>query len=112
MAFHYPHSDVHANPVTDYGSHDVTIKVLIQPEKAPHFIMRRFDIEPGGVIGVHQHPHEHQMYILDGEMFLIDSKGKHEKLQKDEFVFMPGNEEHGYVNEGTVPCSFICMVPK
>ena len=112
MSFHHPYTETTPRDVTDYGSSGVTIRVFIDPAVAPNFVMRRFDMAPGGKIGIHQHPHEHEMYILEGELYLIDSKGKHEKIKKGEFVFMPGNEEHGYVNEGSEPCSFICMVPK
>ncbi|MHA1338437.1 MAG: cupin domain-containing protein [Promethearchaeota archaeon] len=98
--------------VTDFNSNGTNIRVFIEPGKAPNFIMRRFDIQPGGNIGVHSHNWEHEIYILNGEINLIDKKGNKTKVTKDEFVYIEPNEPHGYINESNKPVSFICVIPK
>ncbi|UYP47884.1 hypothetical protein NEF87_004169 [Candidatus Lokiarchaeum ossiferum] len=112
MAKHFHFKKIEPTEVTAFESTGTNIRVFISEEEAPNFIMRRFEIAPGGKIGIHQHPWEHEMYILSGEMFLLTNDGEKEKLVKNEFVYMPPNEPHGYVNENEVPVSFICMIPK
>ena len=64
---HY--TDVEELEVTDYGSTDTSIRWLITKEKdgAPRFSIRRFEMKPGGQIGMHSHPQEHEIYILSGK---------------------------------------------
>jgi quercetin dioxygenase-like cupin family protein len=109
---HYAYSKVAAVAVTNYNSKGTTIRVLIPKDEAPHFIMRRFEVAPGGSIGVHAHPEEHEIYVLEGELLVVDGAGKKERVAANEFVFVPSNESHGYANEGKKPASFICVIPK
>jgi len=109
---HFHYYEAEENAVTDYNSKKTAIRVFITKEEAPNFIMRRFEIKPGGVIGVHAHPAEHEIYVLSGEMYLTDDKGKKEKVGKDEFIYVPPNEPHGYVNESKETAIFICVIPK
>ena len=112
MVKHFHYSEIEAIDVKDFGSEGTTIRVFISETEAPNFIMRRFEISPGGKIGIHQHAWEHEMYVLSGEMCLLTKEGKKERVTKDEFIFMPPNEPHGYVNESSELVSFICMIPK
>ena len=108
----YHHSTMEKKDVTDYGSTKTTIQVLINPETAPNFIMRRFEIGPGGNIGVHGHWNEHEIYVTEGEMDLIDKDGIKTHVVKDQFIYMPGDEPHGYVNDTDKPVVFLCVIPK
>ncbi|TFG17606.1 MAG: cupin domain-containing protein [Promethearchaeota archaeon] len=109
---HYHYSTVEKKDVTDYGSTHTTIQVLIKPEIAPNFIMRRFEIGPGGNIGVHGHWNEHEIYVIEGEMDLVDKDGKKTHVTNDQFIFMPGDEPRGYENNSDKPVVFLCVVPK
>ena len=109
---HFKYSSIEATPVTSYDSQGTTIRVFIPTEEAPHYIMRRFDIQAGGSIGVHSHPEEHEIYVLEGALQLIDGEGNKETVTAGEFVFVPSEEPHGYANEGNKPASFICVIPK
>nr|MDO8110126.1 cupin domain-containing protein [Candidatus Sigynarchaeota archaeon] len=109
---HYKYTTVEATPVTNYNSKGTMIRVLIPKDEAPHFIMRRFEVAPGGSIGVHSHPEEHEIFVLEGELAVIDGAGKREKVVANEFVFVPSNEPHGYANEGKKPAAFLCVIPK
>lgn len=109
---HFHYNDADEKEVTAFGSKKTTIRKFINEDEAPNFIMRRFEIQPGGHIGVHDHPWEHEMYILEGDLYLIDKDGNEELVKRDEFVFMPENEPHGYKNKSDRKASFICIIPK
>ncbi len=109
---HFPYSNVEEKSVKDFGSTGTTIRVFISEDEAPNFIMRRFEIQPGGQIGVHSHNWEHEIFILKGEVILTNKDGEREKVSQGEFVFIPPNEPHGYINEGKEIVAFICMIPK
>ena len=98
--------------VTDYGSEDTTIRVFITEDEAPNFIMRRFDIHPNGRIGVHSHPAEHEIYVIKGNMLLLDANHNESSVREGDFIFISPNEKHGYRNNSGETCSFICTIPK
>lgn len=77
---------------------------------APNFAMRRFTMEPGGRISLHQHPWEHEIYILKGSATAYNEKERVE-IRAGDVLFIPGNEPHGYDNNGEEELMFICMVP-
>lgn len=98
--------------VTAFGSEKTFIRWFRRPEQSTHFMLRRFDIEAHGFIGVHAHPEEHQMYILNGPINLVDKNNKEFLVQTDSFVYMPPNEPHGYKNPNDHAVSFLCGIPK
>lgn len=101
-----------SHPVTDYGSMHTTIQVFNTPKEKYPFIMRKFEIKPQGNIGYHSHDWEHEMFMLAGQMTLIDDKGQHKhELYQNDFIFMPPNEPHGYLNEKQEQVEFICVIP-
>jgi quercetin dioxygenase-like cupin family protein len=79
-------------------------------EGAPNFAMRRFTMVPGGKIGLHDHPWEHEIYILKGKGVAFNDKEKVE-IKAGDVLYIPGNESHGYNNTGDEELMFICMVP-
>jgi quercetin dioxygenase-like cupin family protein len=108
---HGHYAETPSAPVTKFGSTNTTIRVLIKKDQAHQMLMRRFEIAPGGTIGVHQHAWEHEMFVLEGKMVLINSTGQKEEVQAGEFIYMPPDEDHGYRNESTTKAVFICMIP-
>ena len=109
---HFDYTEIDEKKVDAFGSTGTSIRVFISEEEAPNFIMRRFEIKPLGQIGVHSHDWEHEIFILQGNVVLINDKGDRESVSSGEFVFIPPNEPHGYINEGNETVAFICMVPK
>ncbi len=73
--------------------------------------MRIFEIAPGGKIPLHHHPEEHEIFVLQGQATLLSENGT--KIgKKDDVIFIPPNEPHGYDNtEGKEPFRFICVIP-
>ena len=108
----YPQVSIKKKQITEYNSTKTTIQVLINPEIAPNFIMRRFEIGPGGNIGLHGHWNEHEIYVVEGEMDLIDKDGNKTHVVKDDFIYMPPDEPHGYENNTETKVVFLCVVPK
>ena len=77
---------------------------------APNFAMRKFTMEKGGKIGLHDHPWEHEIYILQGKGIAYNDKDQKE-IKAGDVIYIPGNEPHGYDNNGDEELIFICMVP-
>lgn len=103
--------EVKAEPVTDEGANGTTIRWLIsQKENAPNFAMRLFEIEPGGNTPLHQHPWEHELFVLEGEG-AVWSDGKEVAVKPGTAVFVPPNERHSFKNTGKETLKFLCMIP-
>ena len=93
------------------GSQKVTVRWLVGRQTgAKTYAMRIFEIAPGGFIPLHTHEEEHQIFVLNGEAKLLgDEEGI---AKKDDVVFVPSNEPHGYDNkEGSDIFRFICVIP-
>ena len=104
--------DIEVEPVTKVNSVKTTIQWLItKKDGANNFTMRRFEIQPGGKIGLHDHPEEHEIFILQGTGEVFDSKGVTVRINPGDIVYVPPNEPHGYSNDGDEPLAFICVIP-
>ncbi|MHA1963742.1 MAG: cupin domain-containing protein [Candidatus Thorarchaeota archaeon] len=99
-------------PVELAGSKNVFVRWLIgRRTGAKTYTMRHFEIKPGGVIPLHTHPEEHEIFVLDGEAEVL---GVEEGLiaKKDDVVFVESDKAHGYDNtEGIKSFRFICVIP-
>jgi quercetin dioxygenase-like cupin family protein len=99
-------------PVTEPMT-GLTKRVAIGPEiGATNFIMRIFELKPGFASPYHDHPWEHEVYVLEGCGTALNEAGEKNTIQKGDVIFIPSNERHRIENTGTVPFQFICLVPK
>ena len=106
------YKEVKEEDVTKANSTKTTIRWLLTKEDgAINFTMRRFEIKPGGEIGLHKHPEEHEIYILQGTGCLYDEQGSSIEVKSGDVVFVPPDELHGYKNEGNESLAFICVIP-
>lgn len=99
-------------PVELTGTKNMTVRWLIgRNTGAKTYAMRHFEIQPGGIIPLHTHEEEHEIFVLEGQAKVIgELEGTVAK--KDDVVFVPSNFPHGYDNtEGNVPFRFICVIP-
>jgi quercetin dioxygenase-like cupin family protein len=103
----FPHQEVSA-----YGSQGTKMCWFRNAGDATHFMLRRFEIGAHGHIGLHQHPEEHQIFILTGPIVLIDEKNVEIVVDTGEFVYCPPNEPHAYRNPNSFPVAFLCGIPK
>ena len=104
-------SNIIAKPVEMDGASDVDIKWLISKEDgADHFAMRMFELKPGGHTPLHTHPHEHEVFILEGEG-VFAHEGKEHEFCKDYVIFVPGGKEHNFRNTGDSILRLLCIIP-
>jgi quercetin dioxygenase-like cupin family protein len=103
--------DSAAQPVE--RSRGATIQVLLGPEDgAPHFVTRRFTLEPGGRIPSHRHDAiEHEQVVLEGSM-VLELDGLERPVSAGDCVLIPAGVAHSYENRGDRSVRFLCMVPR
>jgi len=106
---HY--TDKTNEPQTKAGSQGAKMRTLIAlDEGANTFFMRLVTIEPGGFIGLHSHPYEHEIYVLSGRgRATTEDSGA--DVESGNHVFIPGDEMHGFENTGDETLQFICCIP-
>ena len=99
-------------PVELAGSRDMTVRWLIgRNTGAKTYSMRHFEIKPGGIIPLHSHKEEHEIFVLEGEAKVLGGE-EGTVAKKDDVVFVPSNLLHGYDNtEGKKSFRFICCIP-
>ena len=98
--------------ILEKGVKGVGMKVLIsETNGAPNFVMRIFEIEPGGHTPYHTHDWEHEIFVVDGKGALKQGDVEH-PLEKDSFALVVPGEEHQFLNKGDGAFRFICVVPK
>lgn len=103
--------NVPAGPVKEKEARGVQMRVLISDKNgAPNFVMRVFEIEPGGHTLFHTHPWEHEVYVLEGKGAVKSKDGDH-PIEKDSFALIDPGEEHQFVNTGDTVLKFICVIP-
>ncbi len=104
--------DVKAEAAPMPGVKGASIQWLIAgPEKADNFYMRRIIVEEGGLIPEHQHPEEHEIYVLAGQGEVL-SNGQGRSVAPGDFVYIQGGEIHGFSNVGQGELNFICCINK
>ena len=90
---------------------DKTIRWVIgQPEGAPNFAMRVVEFQPGAVFDTHQHPYEHEIFVLEGEG-VAEWEGGDVAMQPGVAIYVPPDEPHGYRNTGEDVLRFVCVIP-
>ena len=87
-----------------------TRQVLIGPDEAPHFAMRRFIMQPGGGMPNHTNTVEHEQYILRGAA-RVGIGDKEFEVKQGDVVFIPAGIPHWYQATSTEPFEFLCLVP-
>jgi len=85
-------------------------EVACADKGAPNFCMRVFDVEPGAFTPSHEHPWEHEVYVLSGRGVVVSKEGE-TQIAKDSVVFIPPNEHHCFINSGKEILRFICVIP-
>lgn len=89
---------------------DTTIQVLISSNEAPHFVMRKFVMQPGGGMPRHTNTVEHEQYVLHGQA-RIGIGNEVFNVKKGDVVFIPAGVIHFYENTGEDTFEFLCIVP-
>jgi len=86
-------------------------RILAGPDEgAPNFVMRLFEIEPGGGTPHHTHPWEHELFVVEGKGVLKSGNAERPVAEGDAVMVLPG-EQHGILNTGKELLRVICVVP-
>ena len=85
-------------------------EVITADDGAPHFCMRVFELEPGSSIPLHSHPWEHEIFVLSGQGAVLSEDGE-TQVVKENVIFVPPNERHGFANNSNEILRFICLIP-
>ncbi len=103
---------VEAVPVEMDGASGVTMRVVIgEPQGAPNFVMRVFDVAPGGHSPHHSHGFEHEVFVLSGRGTFVE-QGREETLAAGDVVFVPPDVVHQFRAAADEGLRFICVVPR
>lgn len=104
-------SNITIKPVEIEGAKDVRIRWLISREDgAENFAMRMFELQPDGFTPLHSHPHEHEVFIVEGGGTFV-CEGKEYPFEKEYVIFVPPNKEHRFKNTGDSLLRFLCLIP-
>lgn len=85
-------------------------QVLIGPDQAPNFSMRRFIMDPGGGMPRHTNEVEHEQYVLRGRA-RIGIGDEEVEVTAGDVVYIPAGTPHWYRAGGDEPFEFLCVVP-
>jgi quercetin dioxygenase-like cupin family protein len=110
---HIQSQEVASDIVREPGAKQATIKRLIDTtDGADRFVLSLFELKPNGSTPPHYHEWEHEIFILQGTMQLMQP---HEKrivnLQAGDVVFIPRNEPHGFMTGANETCQFLVVAP-
>jgi quercetin dioxygenase-like cupin family protein len=104
-------SNISKSPVKADGAKDVTIRWLISKEDgAENFAMRLFELAPGGNTPLHTHPHEHEVFVIEGQGVFVYQGQKH-PFVAEYAIFVPGNQQHQFINTGDSTLRMLCIIP-
>jgi len=86
--------------------------VIGEREGAPNFIMRIFDLEPGASSPFHEHPWEHEIFVIEGKATVRKGSDEEAPVQEGDTVFIPPGEKHCLINRGDGLFRFMCLIPR
>ncbi len=103
---------VAAEPMTGEGVKDVMRRVLISPDEGwEGWVLRLFEIGPGGHTPRHAHDWPHINFVAEGSGEL-HMDGEDLEIEKGSAAFVPGGVVHQYTNTGDEPLALLCIVPE
>jgi quercetin dioxygenase-like cupin family protein len=103
--------EVQGKPVEMDGASAVTMRMMVgRADGAPNFAMRHFTVAPGGHTPRHSHDYEHEIYVVEGAG-RVEHDGEFRDLKAGDVVYVRANATHQFVNPGTAPFTFLCLVP-
>ena len=106
------YTDIPAQTMQSPELKDVNIRVVIGPDDgAPNFVMRLFEVGPGGYTPQHAHDWEHEVFIKAGQG-VVKTKNGEVPVSEGSVIFIPPGEPHQFRNTGSSVLEFICLVPQ
>ena len=101
-------SEIESSPLK--AGEGASMQMLISPEVAPHFAMRKFVIKKEGHMPFHTNVVEHEQYVLKGKA-RVKLGDESFIAVKDDIIFVPAGVAHSYQVIGDEDYEFLCLVP-
>ncbi len=106
----FNYRDIEAEEVEE-ETENVKVRWLITKDiGAKNFAMRLFEIAPGGFTPLHEHPWEHEVFVLKGSGIVKSSTDEME-FKEGDVIFIPPNETHQFNNKSNESLEFLCLIP-
>jgi quercetin dioxygenase-like cupin family protein len=106
---HY--TQIAPDPAGEADAVGVSVRwVISERDGADNFSMRVITVGPGGHTPLHEHPWEHEVFILSGEGRVIQRDSDAVCSQGDVVFILPG-ELHQFVNASDEALEFVCLIP-
>ncbi len=100
-----------ATEVVADGVSGVAMQMMVgREDAAPNFAMRHFVVSPGGHTPLHQHPWEHEVYMVEG-CLRAECDGQRQTVSAGDVLLVPADRLHQFVNESQTDARFLCLVP-
>lgn len=99
-------------PVRKYNDEfeGVTKQVVIGPDdRAPHFVIRYFHLEPGTHSDLERHPHDHGVVVMHGKARVQINEEFYEVGPLDA-IYISGGDLHQFTVMGNEPLGFMCVI--
>lgn len=104
-------ADVTATAMAGDGVLDVVKRVLVSPADGwDGWVMRLFDIAPGGHTPRHAHDWPHINFVAEGRGELLVDGVDHD-LAPGSYAYVPGGAPHQFRAAPDEALSLICIVP-
>ncbi len=105
------YKDIEETVVEMEGAVGARMRLLIsQKEGAENFAMRMFTVAPGGHTPFHFHNYEHEVFVLEGQGTLKGADSER-SFGSGDVIFVQPDERHQFVNAGSEPLRFLCLIP-
>jgi mannose-6-phosphate isomerase-like protein (cupin superfamily) len=104
--------DVSQNPVVPTPDHTgaTSQEIAGQTLGAKTCDVKISTYDPGGRCAAHAHPRsEHVLYILEGQLTVIDGAKNEATAFAGQAVYIPAGELHWTENRGAVPCRYVAV---
>ncbi len=104
-------NDVQSVEMKGDGVVGVTKRIMIGPDDGYDGFFRVFIVQPGGKSPYHAHEWFHANYVLEGRGKVVIDGVEH-PVEAGASAYIEGGKQHNFVNTGTEPLKFICLVPR
>lgn len=103
--------EVPAQAVEEEGACGAQVRWVIgENVGAPNFHMRVFTLAPGGSTPLHEHPWEHEAFILKGQGVVVGSV-EEKPFGPEDVIYVERGERHQFRNTGPEDVELICVIP-
>jgi quercetin dioxygenase-like cupin family protein len=105
------YDDIDLAQVVMEGAENVSKAIVVGDDVGwDEYVLRVFRLGPGGYTPKHRHGWEHVNYVIQGRGKLT-IEGTIHNLERNDFAFVPSDQEHRFENPYDDDFEFICIVP-